>query len=664
MGEDQWQNVRDIFEQALDQPEGERGTFVAEACGGDADLERDVLSLLEHDQQAAADFMRPLDHGPDDEAHAIDSDPLIGQRVGQFEVTGVIATGGMGAVYEAEQENPRRVIALKILRGGVTSRYALRHFEHESQILASLRHPNIAQVLAAGTHRSEAASGLPVPYFAMEYIPGARTITAFARAGNLGTRDRLKLILQACDAVQHGHQKGIIHRDLKPGNILVGADGQVKIIDFGVARSTDSDVAVTTLHTDVGRLVGTLQYMSPEQCTGDPRELDVRTDVYSLGVVLYELLTDHLPYEVSSTDLYDATRTIRETSPVRPSHLVPKLRGDVETIVLKAIDKERDRRYPSVDALAADVRRYLRREPIVARPPTVAYLMRKFVARHTWKVAAVGGGGLALLAAMVALALGNAWQVADQARAAAQQARQVADVRAYGARMIAAEGAVQVFDGGNAARILDETEAEHRGWEWYHLRHRADQSLRTVLEHPGEHVILNTSPSLDSVVITWGETGGVTVSDVADGTQRQDLSVAGLSVRHTAFNADGSMLVLAGLDAHRVREDGMLQLWRRAPDGRFRPAASWIGHDSPICAIAFHPQLDLLIGATCDGHLKVYNLHDPTEAAPPEPAGNFRHPVVTGHGEEVTSIVFSPDGSLLATPSRDFSTSGCGTPGS
>ena len=207
-------------------------------------------------------------------------------RIGSYRILGVIAAGGMGVVYEAEQEHPRRVVALKVLKHGLTSRTALRRFEHETQVLARLRHESIAHIYEAGTHDDPDTPGGPVPYFAMEFIPNARSIVQFAEEHKLSVRERLELFADVCDAVHHGHQKGIIHRDLKPANILVegtegqeykaatGGRGRVKIIDFGIARATDIDIAVTTLQTDVRELIGTLQYMSPEQCAGDPHDLD------------------------------------------------------------------------------------------------------------------------------------------------------------------------------------------------------------------------------------------------------------------------------------------------------------------------------------------------------------------------------------------------------
>jgi len=346
----------------------------------------------------------------------------IPEQIGHYRIKRIIAAGGMGVVYEAIQEHPRRTVALKIVKQGIASRSALRRFEYESQILARLRHPGIAQVYEAGMH-DDGSGG--VPFFAMEYIAAARDLIDYARSKELPTRERLQLFDKVCDAVHHGHQKGIIHRDLKPANILVDTTGQPKIIDFGVARATDSDLAMPTLQTDVGQLVGTVQYMSPEQIEADPHDIDTRSDVYALGVVLYKLLTDKLPYDVSGTVIYEATRMIRESQPKRLGTIDRHLRGDVETIVLHALEKDRDRRYQSAIELASDIRRYLNSRPIQARPPSLTYTFRTFVKRNKMIVGAVAAVFIALVSGIVGTT--SQWRRADQQKTVAVEQRDRAE---------------------------------------------------------------------------------------------------------------------------------------------------------------------------------------------------------------------------------------------
>ena len=337
---------------------------------------------------------------------------LMPDRLGNYRILRLLGEGGMGAVYEAEQDQPRRTVALKVIKSSWASPGLLLRFEQESQTLARLQHPGIAQVYEAGT--AETGTGVQ-PYFAMEYIGGGLTLTQYAETHHLNTKHRLEMMAEVCDAVHHAHQRGIIHRDLKPANILVDEHGHSKILDFGVARITDSDAAATR-QTDIGQLIGTLAYMSPEQALADPLELDTRSDVYTLGVILYELLAGKLPYNLSNR-LHEAIITIREQDPTALGLVNRIYRGDIETVVAKAMDKDKERRYASAAGLAADIRRHLKDEPIIARPASVSYQLYKFARRNRALVAGVAAVFVVLLAGVVT----STWE-AVRARSAEQRA--------------------------------------------------------------------------------------------------------------------------------------------------------------------------------------------------------------------------------------------------
>jgi serine/threonine protein kinase/tetratricopeptide (TPR) repeat protein len=337
--------------------------------------------------------------------------------IGRYCILRLLGEGGMGSVYLAQQENPHRVVALKVIKPGFLSAELLRRFGREADALGRLQHPGIAQIYEAGT----ADSGFgPQPYFAMEFIAGW-PLLEFAEERRLNLRGRLELMAKICDAVAHAHQRGIIHRDLKPANILVDETGQPKILDFGVARVTDSD-AQATRQTDLGQLIGTLAYMSPEQVVADPMELDIRSDVYALGVITYELLAGRLPYDMDRKAMHEVVQAIREVDPVRLSSVNRVYRGDVETIVAKAIEKDKARRYASASEFAADIRRYLADQPIVARPPSTSYQLRKFARRHRVLVAAVAAVFLVLIAGVIVSTL-----QAVRARKAEATAKAVSD---------------------------------------------------------------------------------------------------------------------------------------------------------------------------------------------------------------------------------------------
>ncbi len=306
------------------------------------------------------------------------------RSIGPFRILRQIGEGGMGIVLLAQQENPTRTIALKVIHASVLSPRTLHRFKQEAEMLARLHHPGVAQIYQVGTYATPQGE---LPYLALEYVEGAR-LDLWARRTSPSIKSRLEMACRIAEAVEHAHQKAVIHRDLKPGNILVTDGDQPKLLDFGVARLSDDDTRSTTMRTDIGSLTGTLSYMSPEQASGDPDAVDTRSDVYSLGVVLYELLTGKLPYAIERAPVHEAVRMIREDEPSRLSTHVRTLRGDVETIVLKALEKDRERRYPRAQELADDIRRYLTDQPIQARPPSTWYQFSKFARRNKILVAA------------------------------------------------------------------------------------------------------------------------------------------------------------------------------------------------------------------------------------------------------------------------------------
>jgi len=371
------------------------------------------------------------------------------KRVGRYFILDKLGEGGMGTVYAAEQREPvRREVALKLIKLGMDTREVVRRFEAERQALAVMDHPNIAKVLDAG------ATLAGRPFFVMELVHGT-PIDRYCDQQEMTTRQRLELFVTVCQAVQHAHQKGVIHRDLKPTNILVstvGGQPLPKVIDFGVAKATGQGMTRATMFTETGQLVGTPEYMSPEQAEMSGLDVDTRTDVYALGVILYELLTGDLPFDsekLRRSPFVEMQRIIRELDPPTPSTrltslggarlgtiaerrrtepgtLSRQLRGDLDWIVMKALEKDRSRRYETANALALDVRRHLDDEPVLARPPSRAYRMRKFVRRNRLAVAAAAALSLALVAGVVGTTIGllRAQREAAKAHAAVKFIRE------------------------------------------------------------------------------------------------------------------------------------------------------------------------------------------------------------------------------------------------
>jgi len=416
MGALESHHAKSIMLEALDRDAIARAEYLDRACGGDDALRRRVAALLEAHLEAGS-FLDDITV----ERPPADPGLNVGDSVGRYRILGHLGEGGFGSVYKAEQTEPvRRMVALKVIRVGMNTRTVVARFEQERQALAMMDHPNIACVFDAG------ATIDGRPYFVMEFVRGI-PITDYCAKRTLSVTEKIELTIAICAAIQHAHQKGVIHRDLKPSNVLVSdVDGRVapKVIDFGIAKATHARLTEKTICTAQGQLIGTPQYMSPEQAEMTELDIDTRTDIYSLGVMLYELLTGMTPISterIRSASFRELTRMICDEEPARPASLNREIRGDLETIVLKALEKDRNDRYQSAGEFAADLRRFLNDEQIAARPPTVMYQIRKFARRNR---------GLFISASAVVAALAAAAGISTSMAIVASNARDEADSRA------------------------------------------------------------------------------------------------------------------------------------------------------------------------------------------------------------------------------------------
>jgi len=659
MDRKRYERIASVFHQAVDLAGDARRRFLDRACAGDEALRREVERLLARDQDAEigagaeriAQMQRVLDDalreagGPRGADRATALWPWLPPRIGHYRILREIGEGGMGAVFLAEQDDPHRRVALKVIRPDLLSPSLHRRFQLEVEVLGKLQHPGIAQILEAGRIQTDRGE---VPFFAMEYVDGVE-LRRYAEQHHLGVRERLELVARICDAVHHAHLKGIVHRDLKPDNVLVVKPvsattedgvrefarlGQPKVLDFGVARATDSDVQITTMRTDVANLVGTLTYMSPEQLAGNSRLLDTRSDVYALGTMLFELLTGRPPFDLRSKPIADAARIIREEEPARLGSIRTEFRGDIDTIVSKSLEKERERRYPSAAELAADIRRYLASEPIYAHSPSTFYRLKKFARRHRGLVAGLALSFVILLAG-VALSLTFAVRATrGERRASLSEAR----ARRAGYRLgLSAAEAVGEIDPRRALSHLEALPRDLRGWEWCQLQasfsphvqeYRAGRSPERSDDRAPfySHLRVTARRPEGNLIVARMRATGVELLDAATG---EVLAVLGESegVILPHLSSDGTRLATIS------RERERLIVWKTSSGERLfeRPVASadvgslCFSPDDSLLVVSSNEDAQVLDAAT--GELRFRTTRFPANAG---------------------QVVFSPDGTKFA----------------
>ncbi len=606
------QRIEEVFLAAVACERTMWDKVLEERCAGDTTLRQEVETLLANHEtddhvldtrnSPGRQLLTQIGMGPLPE-HEATLPP--NRKIGRYTILGLLGSGGMGVVYVAEQEQPKRTVALKVLRAGmwgVGSERILRRFEYEGEILGKLKHPGIALVYEAGTERTEHGT---FPFIAMELVRG-KQLTEHARSSALNVRERMELVARIADAVHSAHLSGVIHRDLKPANILVQSGitgpgssagsqppstlsdstphtadriGEPKILDFGVARMVSDDNRSRTMQTGAGQLIGTLPYMSPEQVSADTRAVDVRTDVYTLGVILFELLTGHLPHELGTRSLPELARIIRDDEPARITRAElepgldfgPELGGDIVVIVAKALAKDVTRRYQSAADLAADIRRSLQGLPILSRNDSALYVLRRQLWRYRWivGVSAVFVAGISAAGIWALIEAANAGRAAKNATSAYQTANAARNDADAAAIQLRQQLAVSRIDRGRLeARLSNMPAATELLWK-EHLAGSAPVDSYWALWD-----LYQRSPWLSSEKLTDHEL--VYVTHVLD---QQALLTAGI--------------------------DGVLRLWDRHTHA---PLGTLTGHTGPVFAISASPDGKRAISAGDDGRAMLWNL--------------------------------------------------------
>jgi WD40 repeat protein/serine/threonine protein kinase len=702
---------RDLFLEALERPApAERAAFLDKACAHDPSLRAAVEALLQNHKEDSFLEMPVIasPHAPTSNKDRSDTVTFLmigekpGDRVGSYRLLQQIGEGGVGVVFMAEQEAPvRRRVALKVLKPGMDTKSVIGRFESERQALALMDHPNIAKVLDAGS----TAAGRP--YFVMELVRGIR-ITDYCDQNRLPTRERLALFIQVCQAIQHAHQKGIIHRDIKPSNILVTLHDGVpvpKVIDFGIAKAMDQRLTDKTFFTEFQSFMGTPAYMSPEQAEMSGLDIDTRTDIYSLGVLLYEMLSGKTPFdahELVASGVDGMRRTIREREPsppstrfrtlpeaertttaqrhqAEPARLAKLLKGDLDWIVLKALEKDRTRRYATANGLAQDIRRYLDNEPILARPPSATYRFQKLVRRNKLVFAGAGAAAAALL---IGLAF-STWQFieknaayrrtvraeqeqsrlrveAEAARRSAEAQARTAQRHAYAADMNLAQQALAANNLGRAEELLNrhrpsgqfqisnlqsQIPPDLRGWEWRYLWQQCQSdALFTLCQLSNEVSALSVSHDGRWVAVSEHADRGISIWDLR---ARQEVArfSAGAGSEPLAFSPAAPLLAFWAVDGPKrpgsTKPGGQVRLW----DATSRRIVGELPVSGVPNALAFSADGRQLLTAGGNAEFSVWNVAAGTQmrsVAFPEPRGSELRLPLPGR------VAVSPDFRLAA----------------
>ena len=594
-----------LFALALEKPAEKRAAFLDVMCDGDPALRQRLEALLAaHEQPETLLATQAETARPTIKLDLADApDEAVGQTLGRYKLLERVGEGGCGVVYVAEQTEPvRRRVALKVIKLGMDTKQVVARFEAERQALAMMDHPNIAKVLDAGT------TDVGRPFFVMELVRGIR-ITDYCDQANLSTKERLDLFIKVCQAIQHAHQKGIIHRDIKPSNILVMLHDGVpvpKVIDFGIAKATEGRLTDNTVYTQLHQFIGTPAYMSPEQAEMSGLDIDTRSDIYSLGVLLYELLTGKTPFD--ATELMaqgiDAMRkTIREKDPVRPStrlatlqgdeltttakrrsadtaKLLHQLKGDLDWIAMKCLEKDRTRRYDTATGLAADIKRHLENEPVVARPPSTAYKLQKTWQRHKLLVTAgflisfslTFGITFSVGQALRARRAERAKQVLFESERKAREGATAAQTEAvkerdnarrhlYSANINLANQAWNDSNLGKTRRLLasaipETGQEDFRGWEWRHLwgQVRGDETAEIARFNGGVFHLTFADNDRSVVVGLTGfssEERGISLFDLASDRLTNRRVLGGSPVGVSAFLPEKRWLASSQVGANR-----------------------------------------------------------------------------------------------------------------